>query len=517
MKPRLKEKTTSISGGAHRIYFVKVKFYILLISVFSLTVSCGSKDNDLNEFNPEQNDPGNQSGKKEEITCPINSDFTLCYESGQNIEHTHLPVLQANLKVLKEVMPEDIYNKFKGDVIYYKPENTSIKYVNEKDFKGVVVGKNIQAFADSVSRNSPNYIVNIYARKYYNEFLSAEQQSAVEKQYNSVVFSKYNLVYWSNGQKLIRDKVPEAKTDAITYFAELSEAYFGTNNFYPFDIEELERFDKDGFELMKTIWGKIDIEKNPDGITLPPTSLKQHLEYKESNLDLFYRKYLDANGMPIVASRFVADSALVQAKQIIIAMLIKIPEAQEHMLAAHFRIGIIGKNENVTDMPEYRIMPKVWPETDWDARGRGYGATEYIPLMSCGEENIIMVDRNERYRTESIMVHEFAHNVEFALRKYHNEFCNALDAAFKNAEDNNLWCNRFGAPTYSRENVSEYFAEGVQAWFNTCHMIVGIEGKDTVLKYRDQLKSYDPMLYNAIQMVMPDYQLTGYHFDYEFK
>ena len=48
-------------------------------------------------------------------------------------------------------------------------------------------------------------------------------------------------------------------------------------------------------------------------------------------------------------------------------------------------------------------------------------------------------------------------------------------------------------------------------------MIVGIEGKDTVLKYRDQLKSYDPMLYNAIQMVMPDYQLTGYHFDYEFK
>ena len=495
--------TRNVSSGA-------IKLCSLLILLHVLTASCSSKED--NPVKEEAKEPV----KTEGIITAINADFSIYHDPNVNVTANHLPVLQDNLEILKKVVPPNIYQKFVGDVIYYRPENISIKYVNEKDFKGVVVGKNITAFADSVSKNSPNYIVNVYARKLYHEHLNTDQQETLEKLHNNSR-GKYNLVYWSNGQKLIGNMIPEAKADAPSFFAELSEAYLGTNNYYPFDIEELERFDINGFNFMKEIWGEKEMGKNPDGITLPPVTLKQHLEYKESALDPYYRKYIDANGMPIVASRFVADSALVQARKIIIAMLEKIPEAQEHMLAAHFRVGIIGKNENVTDMPEYRIMPKVWPETDWDARGRGYGATEYIPLMSCGEENIIMVDRNERYRTESIMVHEWAHNVEFGLRKYHQEFCNALDAAFKNAVNTNLWTDQYGKPTYSRDNVSEYFAEGVQAWFNTCRMVVNIDGKNTTLKYRDQLKSYDPMLYDAIQMVMPDYQLTGYHFDYEFK
>ena len=46
-------------------------------------------------------------------------------------------------------------------------------------------------------------------------------------------------------------------------------------------------------------------------------------------------------------------------------------------------------------------------------------------------------------------------------------------------------------------------------------MVVAIDGKNTMLKYREQLKEYDPMLYNAIDIVMPNYFLNGYHFDYE--
>ena len=454
--------------------------------------------------------------EQEQFMRPINTDFTLCHAPKVSIDEYYLSILEANLSILKEVTPSHIYKQFVGDTIYYRPEDISIAYVHEENFKGIVVGDNIKALADSVSKNSPNYIVNIYARKLYHEKLSAVQQHSIKAQYQESNF-KYAQVYWSNGKKLIRNKVSEAKADAISYFAELSETYLGTNNYYPFDREELERFDKDGFNLMVEIWGKVESQPNPYGISLPPTALKQHLQRREAPLDPYYRKYLDANGMPIVASRFVADSALVQAKKIIIAMLEKIPEAQEHMLASHFRVGIIGNNENVTDMPEYRIMPIMWPNTNWDARGRGYGATGMIPLMSCGEENIIMINRNERYKIESIMVHEFAHNVEYGLRKYHTTFCKAIDTAFKHAVDNNLWCDKDGRPTYSRDNVSEYFAEGVQAWFNACRMVVNINGQNTILKYREQLKTYDPMLYDAIQMVMSDCYLTGYHFDYEYK
>jgi hypothetical protein len=39
------------------------------------------------------------------------------------------------------------------------------------------------------------------------------------------------------------------------YFAELSEAYFGKNDFYPSTRDELEQHDPVGFKLMEEVWG----------------------------------------------------------------------------------------------------------------------------------------------------------------------------------------------------------------------------------------------------------------------
>jgi hypothetical protein len=40
------------------------------------------------------------------------------------------------------------------------------------------------------------------------------------------------------------------------YFAETTEAFFGRNDFEPFDQAALREFDPDMFHLLKTIWGK---------------------------------------------------------------------------------------------------------------------------------------------------------------------------------------------------------------------------------------------------------------------
>jgi hypothetical protein len=47
-----------------------------------------------------------------------------------------------------------------------------------------------------------------------------------------------------------------ALTDAKEYFAELSEAYFGKNDFYPFTRSELKQYDPVGYQLMQKTWGK---------------------------------------------------------------------------------------------------------------------------------------------------------------------------------------------------------------------------------------------------------------------
>ena len=46
-----------------------------------------------------------------------------------------------------------------------------------------------------------------------------------------------------------------AATNPAEYFAELSEAYFGTNDFAPFTRAELEKHDPVGFALMRKAWG----------------------------------------------------------------------------------------------------------------------------------------------------------------------------------------------------------------------------------------------------------------------
>jgi hypothetical protein len=45
-----------------------------------------------------------------------------------------------------------------------------------------------------------------------------------------------------------------AMQNAREYFAELSEAYFGANDYEPFDREALRTFDPAGFDAVKRLW-----------------------------------------------------------------------------------------------------------------------------------------------------------------------------------------------------------------------------------------------------------------------
>lgn len=246
-------------------------------------------------------------------------------------------------------------------------------------------------------------------------------------------------------------------------------------------------------------------------ITAPPASITQWLDGKESPLGSWYKKYLDCDGLPILSSAAVSDTALLQARYIVRTMLTRIPEARQEMIRCHFRIGVVGYKENITDLPECKMMKVWWPETDWDERGRGYGATLTIPVMSIGEENLVKIPNfKERYFEESIMVHEFAHNIDFAMRRVDAAFAAKLDAAFANAKKTGLWKG-----SYSMDNCEEYFAEGAQAWFDTCRMIVPKKTGSGSFKIvtRAQLKEYDPGLYDVLASVLPEEKLHGYHFD----
>ncbi|MGB0766112.1 MAG: metallopeptidase [Phycisphaeraceae bacterium] len=49
-----------------------------------------------------------------------------------------------------------------------------------------------------------------------------------------------------------------AATNPMEYFAELSEAYFYRNDFYPFVSAEIRRYDPVGYALMVEVWGDLE-------------------------------------------------------------------------------------------------------------------------------------------------------------------------------------------------------------------------------------------------------------------
>lgn len=62
---------------------------------------------------------------------------------------------------------------------------------------------------------------------------------------------KYEKVRYVGGG----EKKHYALTNPMEYFAECSEAYFGKNDFQPFDREELKAFDPVGYEMIGKVWG----------------------------------------------------------------------------------------------------------------------------------------------------------------------------------------------------------------------------------------------------------------------
>lgn len=206
-------------------------------------------------------------------------------------------------------------------------------------------------------------------------------------------------------------------------------------------------------------------------------------------LDPFYQKYIDVGGIPIVASNVVRDAAFPVACRLAVHMLQGQLEARRELIGLGVRVGIIGENQQTTDMPEYRDLNEVYPEVDWDARTRGVGATASRPLSGVGEENLLQLP-GDRYVGESIMVHEFAHTIfDLGIARAAGGAAHqaTLTQLYADMLDGFLWTE-----TYARSTAAEYWAVAVQSWFGVNLEVSPPNGIHNEIDTRAELLEYDP-------------------------
>lgn len=217
-----------------------------------------------------------------------------------------------------------------------------------------------------------------------------------------------------------------------------------------------------------------------DPIGTPPAGL---------SYDGFYTKCVYFQGLPIVGSPKVEDRAFRRIVETFGKMLARCPKGTVQALVdAGCHYSIIAEEEGQTDLPEYADMRND-PKTDWNKRARGLGGK----FTSGGEENILEYP-TDRYKGECIYMHEFAHTLDaFGFAKVDPNFVRDVTAAYDAAMKEGLWHD-----TYSKTNRFEYFAEGVQMYFDCARVASPPNGVHNEIGNRAGLKKYDPRLYAVV-------------------
>ena len=229
----------------------------------------------------------------------------------------------------------------------------------------------------------------------------------------------------------------------------------------------------------------------------PPDSL---------GLDPFYKKYLDADNLPIVSSAEVPNSALFRARDIIDEMLVNRPDLRATIAEMGVRVAIMAESEVTTDIPEHSDLYEAFPSTDWNARARGLSATRVRPATSAAEENLLCYG-DDAYRNEDILVHEFAHTVPqmgVEQQPKGTAFRTRLEAAYEDALDAGLW-----AGTYAAEHTDEYWAEAVQSWFGVNDWAIPTNGIHNHINTRHELEAYDPRIADLIEEVFGETTISS--------
>jgi hypothetical protein len=194
-------------------------------------------------------------------TVLVNNDLL----SGQpKVADKVLELLDAKLLDLTRVVPAAAVEKLQHVPIWLELNNPKVpggcyhpsrEWLVGHDFnpekaKAVEFG-NAKNFL-TWSREQPNLVLHEMAHAYHDQVLGFDNPEIRKAFDKAKEEGLYESVLRINGHK----ERAYAMNTVQEYFAELSEAYFGTNDFYPFVKAEVKEHDPRMYALLEKVWGK---------------------------------------------------------------------------------------------------------------------------------------------------------------------------------------------------------------------------------------------------------------------
>ncbi|MCX7872674.1 MAG: metallopeptidase [Verrucomicrobiae bacterium] len=177
---------------------------------------------------------------------------TIKFLESKLIEITYV-VSKERLADLQKVTIVVDLNNGKLNSIQYHP---SVGWLKEHGYepelaKCVHIPVAAQLATQRNVREQPLEILHELAHAYHDQVLDFENREILE------AFEKYKQSGRGNSTLLFNGTRVKhyALTDHKEFFAEMTEAYFGVNDFFPFNRAELMVYEPEIYKLLHSIWG----------------------------------------------------------------------------------------------------------------------------------------------------------------------------------------------------------------------------------------------------------------------
>ncbi len=176
------------------------------------------------------------------------------------LDHLRVKLYDAN-----RAIPKAARDKLRAGVVFWMEAGNpkvpggcyhpSRKWLEEHGFnpdkeKGIEFG-NPENFLNW-SHQQPSMVIHELAHAYHHQVLGHGHAGIKEAFRKAVERKDYESVLYCDGTR----KRAYALNNDQEYFAELSEAWFGTNDFFPFVRGEVIEHDPDAANLLREVWGK---------------------------------------------------------------------------------------------------------------------------------------------------------------------------------------------------------------------------------------------------------------------
>jgi len=212
--------------------------------------------------------PGRQTKTVEGWTLHISDEL---FEKDKAATERALELLTVQLQEITRVVPAAAVAELRKVPLWFSPQYAGVQpraeyhpdagwlRANKRDptMAKAVEFTDIRNFERETKR-MPNFTLHELAHAYHDRVLpkgfgNEEIKVAFEKAKAKGLYEKVKQRFGDGRSANVR---AYAITNPMEYFAECSEAFFSTDDFFPFTREQLANHDPEMFALLKTLWGE---------------------------------------------------------------------------------------------------------------------------------------------------------------------------------------------------------------------------------------------------------------------